>query len=223
MEYIPQIISIAIGLVILYLTAYLKKRADNIATKRDIEEITEKIETVKAKLQIDTKGAIDFKTNRRQTLLEFYDAFVYWYDIVLDLTNSNLDEDHLKEIKDYDKKIDEAYSDQIIKHRRLNLYIPDDHELLNLTEEMISLGIKIEGLVRRFIGKIYFDYEKLSEYYAYLDSGVNVQQNALDAVNMRISELEKDLASNEEIIRLENDKNIMSFIKLSQKYIRIDL
>ncbi len=223
MEYLYQILIIAIGLILIYLTSYVKKRADNIATKKDIEEITEKIETVKAKLQIDTKGAIDFKTDQRQALLEFYDAFVYWYDVVLDLANSNLDQDHLEEIKNYDNKIDDAYSKLIIKERRLDLYLSSDKELLQLTGDLISTGINIEGFVRDFLVNAYFEYEELNEYYSHLDSGNDINKQAMNEIHTRIISLEAELANKEDIVRKEVDFKLTTFVTLTQKYIRIDV
>lgn len=223
MEYIPHITSIIIGLVTLYLCNYLKKSADNAATKKDIEEITKKIETVKAKLQIDTKGAIDFKTNRRQTILEFYDAFIFWYDVVLDLANSNLDEDHLIELKNYENKIDNAYSQLTIKNRRLNVYVSEDTELINLTTEMVSLGIKLEGFVRTFVIEVYPYFEDLNEYESMFRSGVNVNHESINKIHKQIEQLENKLEKDEEKIREKIDEKLKSFIDIIKNYIKIDI
>ena len=47
----PYILLILIGGVIVYFRAYLKKKGENLATKEDIEEITTKVESIKASFQ----------------------------------------------------------------------------------------------------------------------------------------------------------------------------
>lgn len=47
----PLILPILIGGVILYFRSYLKKKGENLATKEDIEEITTKVESIKASFQ----------------------------------------------------------------------------------------------------------------------------------------------------------------------------
>ena len=47
----PLILLILIGVVTLYFISYLKKKAEDLATKEDIEEITTKVESIKASFQ----------------------------------------------------------------------------------------------------------------------------------------------------------------------------
>ena len=223
MKFTIEIISIIVGILVLLLNSYIIKKAQNIATKEDIKDITEKIETVKSKLQIETKGIIDFKAEQKQALLNFYDSFIYWYEVILDLNNTELDEDHLDDFKTYQNKITESYSKLIINEYRLQLYLANDDELLNLAHQIICNGIQLEGIVKLHLTSIYFNYEELNEYFINLEENDVIDEIKYTKIVTEIYKKEKELEIKELEIRKIIDYQLEVFIELAIKFIKIEL
>jgi hypothetical protein len=76
-------IILAIGLFILYWKSYLTESAKNKAIKKDIEEITEKIETIKNEINISTQRKLDYLIEKNKSAINFLDAISVWADFHL--------------------------------------------------------------------------------------------------------------------------------------------
>ncbi|HAS8570385.1 TPA: hypothetical protein I7778_22145, partial [Vibrio vulnificus] len=68
------VIAFLFGLLVKsFLPNYVKKKAENLATKEDIKNITEKIELVKSQVEINTDAHKSYVSERKSALLRFYD------------------------------------------------------------------------------------------------------------------------------------------------------
>ena len=67
-------IGLLLGLAIAYATAYLRKRGENLATKRDIDEITRLVEGVKTEFHVLAQREISTLDRRYEALMTFFDA-----------------------------------------------------------------------------------------------------------------------------------------------------
>jgi hypothetical protein len=223
MEYLLLILNSFLSIVAIFIAGYVKKRADNIATKKDIQSITEKIETVKAKLQIDTKGTIDFKSDQRATVLNFYDSFVNWFYVVLKLENVTVDEENIEEIKKYQTKIDNAYTSLILNERRMYLYLSDDEDIQRTALCLIEEGIKEEKIVRDFLTGIYYEYEDLYHYHKILKEGGQIYPIDLSKLNEKIDSQWKAMEDKCDLIDEKVDPILEKYITLAKKYIKVDI
>jgi hypothetical protein len=121
-------IFILIALIIAYfmvknlLPTYFSEKGKNIATKEDIEEITEKVKTVESSINILTGNIIDYNSLKRNYILEYFGAFNNWQNTI-----SNNDVDYSSDCKEINKK-------------RLELILEAKH-LYNLKEGEIELFI----------------------------------------------------------------------------------
>lgn len=220
MEIVTLIINAFVLAVAGMAIAFYKTKGVNFATKQDIAGITQKVEEVKAKLQISTKSEMDFKSAQRQTVLNFYDSFIYWYQIVLELSNSNLDEDRIKEIEEYDDKINDAYKKVVIAEWRLELYLSNDDDLLNVANKLLSSGVAIETQTSKFLFTIHSIYENLNELHNAQQSGAKVKSELIKILNENsVNEWNKIYQA-----KNENDKKVEDimeeFIKIATKYLK---
>jgi len=85
---ILTIILIASSITLSFLYAYVKKKGDNIATKDDIQKLTEITEKVKNELNLLHDSKLSFQTLRRQAIIEYHSIFLKWMNYVSSLTIS---------------------------------------------------------------------------------------------------------------------------------------
>jgi len=200
--------------------SFYKKKGENIATKADIDEITNKIEGIKSKLQVATKSEMDFKSDQRQAVLAFYDAVVYWYDDVLELSNTNLDCTRMKEIETYEDKIDEAYRKVVVTARRLELYMPEDTDLLKISTKLSSTGLKIVKPTSLFLLTIHEIYTELNEYYAVASSGVNINIKRLNELEQKDEEEWNKIYAAKGKVDEEMDDLMEEYIRVATTYLK---
>lgn len=222
-QYIQIGLQAVLIIVVIYLAffkSYLKQKGKNLATKEDISGITREIEKVKSELQVTTKNEIDFKADQRKAVLEFYDSFVYWYEVVLELSNSNLDADRMKEIEQYGDRIDDAYKNVVINARRLELYISEDENLLECASRLVSAGLAVEGPTSKFLIKIHQIYCNSNEYDTMMANGVAVREEALAAVEDAEKKAWEKIYAEKEKMDEQVDDLMEHYIDAAKKYLR---
>ena len=72
-QIIIEIIIVIIGLYLAFFKAYFKEKGKNLATKEDITEITQKIETVKNEIYFNTQSKLSLTTEERNALVNYYE------------------------------------------------------------------------------------------------------------------------------------------------------
>ncbi len=80
---ILDLIIISLVLYFIFWKSYLNERGKNLATKRDIETITRKIETVKNEIGIYSQQKLSYISDRRKVALEFLSSISIWIDFTL--------------------------------------------------------------------------------------------------------------------------------------------
>ncbi|MFC1587573.1 hypothetical protein ACFL54_04610 [Planctomycetota bacterium] len=100
MEYLDTVIFICLGLYVLYIQSYIKKKGKNLATKEDIAEITRISEGIKSSFSLFADNKNRLSENEYKAIVEFYEDstnllmnFVYF-----DIMNYDLEDDE-KDIK----------------------------------------------------------------------------------------------------------------------------
>lgn len=74
-QIILEAVIIILGLYLALFKSYFQEKGKNIATKEDIEEITEKVETIKHNLLFGTQSKINLKNEERNSLVSCYEFF----------------------------------------------------------------------------------------------------------------------------------------------------
>ena len=76
-------IIIIIGLYFIFWKSYIAEKGKNLATKKDIEEITNKIETVKNEVSFRSQRKHEYINDRKKSAIDFLNSISVWLDFTL--------------------------------------------------------------------------------------------------------------------------------------------
>jgi hypothetical protein len=105
---------------------YVKKKAENLATKEDIKDITKKIESVKSKVEINTDAHKSYISERKLALLKFYDEISSFHYELMAVNFGDFPMDSGKSLYDYQTKYYKAVAEILKSYQRLVIYLPND-------------------------------------------------------------------------------------------------
>jgi hypothetical protein len=155
-EIVLQIFIIIIGLYLAMFKSYFTEKGKNIATNEDIEELTNKVESVKqkfleknaslkSKLDLLTNLQIGHKNDERNALTEFHKSISNWIDVLTSSSFGLIDDYDNEEIA---KKIFEnemIYKNVQASQSLLIIYI-DDKDLHSIIHNLkINVLEKLSG------------------------------------------------------------------------------
>lgn len=157
MQTFPEnILNIAIPLILLgagyYLKRYLTKKAENIATKEDIGEITDQIETIRKEHQSELeilKATLKLQTSQQESLLEaqrvallaFFESTVSIITGKLDFPIQLTDSIDYNFLLEHERTVLRSFSDLQVAYFRLHLYAGYYTELNKLARQVIDRAI----------------------------------------------------------------------------------
>ncbi|RKE77849.1 hypothetical protein [Chryseobacterium sp. AG363] len=144
---ISTVVPILITLILFYLIknyfpAYFTEKGKNVATKEDIEEITEKIKTVESKINIQTSGKIDYNSLKRKVILDYFGVYNHWERLVA-LSEANYENDC--DIKNalIIEKLYEAKFNYNLKEGEIEVFISED-SFYNARKDLTITLLKLQ-------------------------------------------------------------------------------
>lgn len=148
---ILDIIIILLGLYWIFIKSYLTEKGKNLATKEDIKEITDKVESVKLdylKLFEDYKRQLNYKNELEKTLInpkftEIYKLVTSTKEIIFKRQNNLAGEEVMNELFDNIREIITTIPTQVQLKERLN------EELVALADWNNDFVSYIEDLKRK--------------------------------------------------------------------------
>ncbi len=207
---------VLIGLCVLYLAftnAFIKRKANNLADKQDIADITREIELVKStftaeneklksRLQVIQNNQIQHLTNARTSVLDFFEDWSVWLNNSLNATKINgYTKFNYHTLKSQINLIDESYAKASLRCDRLELLIDDGRivvgayslvrETLKYQEWVVLLLVSLESL---------FDNQKY-----FYDKFVKLAENPTANAHELKRIADEDIKLNERIKTCVND------------------
>ncbi len=150
-----SVIAFLIGLIVKsYLPAYFSKKGENLATKEDVEEITDKIESVKSVIEIEKSSHLDFIADRKDVLLSFYDEVTTCQYELMAVNFGDFPFDEGKSLYDYQVRFYESVADILKSYQRLVIYLQPNSELLAFANNITISVIECRKVVKENFGKI---------------------------------------------------------------------
>lgn len=139
-------IILGIGLYILYWRSYINEKGKNRAIKKDIEEITKKIETIKNETSINALLKQDYFNDKKKSALNFLDSISIWTDLYLrpldyivnNHTDVNLIKQLISDLKKHGAEANTAYW-------KLKIYY-EDADFLSISDKLFNSCKKIHNL-----------------------------------------------------------------------------
>ncbi|NOQ24046.1 MAG: hypothetical protein GQ564_01680 [Bacteroidales bacterium] len=141
----------------------MTKKAENLATKEDISEITKKIEEVKSDFYLRRENEIAWIKEKKLLLLKYCDnLFTLQEDLSKlrsKLLKSGNNPDGYRELQIYYNTKFEKFK---LSHWHLQLYEPGE-DLNNLCDKLMSLMINLKNSANRYLNGRTFYYNKHKE------------------------------------------------------------
>ncbi|MDO5615971.1 MAG: hypothetical protein Q4G16_07265 [Cruoricaptor ignavus] len=148
-----QIILILIALYLALFKSYFQEKGKNIATKEDIEEITQKVEKIKNDLTYSTQTKISLKSEEKKSLIEYYEKYYQFQNYLSDITLIGIHENNQEKIRDIEERIDQLKSDFDMASAKLELLI-NNKDFIQKSRELKLHTIKYQGVVNEYIGNV---------------------------------------------------------------------
>ncbi|WP_163341165.1 hypothetical protein [Desulfopila sp. IMCC35008] len=153
MEYPFQIIILVIGVIVgfflkSYLPSYFKKKAENLATKEDIEHITELVENIKSQSEVTTKAYINYTNLKQRVLIEYYDVVTRFNYQFLAVNFGDFPFDKGESLYQYQKDFYKTVTDILLAYQRLVIYLEPDDKLLSLSEQIVKITLDANKVLK---------------------------------------------------------------------------
>lgn len=203
-----HIISTTVIIIALFLQKYFSRKAENLADKEDIEELTEKVESIRSKFDADVEKLkselgissqlkLTFINEEINAIINAHNSLSNWAINLYDL--STQDFYTIERINDIMLDTSDKLKLANMSLSKLELYC-DDYELISVLYDFRNLvKTKISGITIRFLLKyksILFqgDYikEKMSDYDLYKsksDEGIELYDNYLNELSKHTSDI----------------------------------
>ncbi|MBX2905313.1 MAG: hypothetical protein KF744_04695 [Taibaiella sp.] len=137
-QLILESLLILLGLYMAFVKSYVQEKGKNLATKQDIEGITQKVESVKTEFQVLSHSRTTINQEKRNSFLKYYDSYFSWLNIVLDSTYGSIDQFKNEEIEKHQSRLNSMYLDMCNSEARMQLW-NDNIELLSIAD-----AVKVE-------------------------------------------------------------------------------
>lgn len=153
-----------------YWPKYFEAKGTNQATKEDIGEITEIVETIKsdllqqnellkAQLSFKNQHRLNLKTAEREAIFDFNKRISAWLFSIMRFTFSGYNLDNYKDLKIMSGEFSKRQYECDLAEAHLVLFM-HDKEFLELKRDLIISIIELEGIVESYMHKIYSVYSK---------------------------------------------------------------
>lgn len=152
-------ITLQIGTVLLifylaFVKSYFQERGRILATKKDIDEITEKVEKVKSDIGILTHKKITLSTEKQNALIDFNNKYSAWFKYIMHVSLNSYTELADNYILKVTERLDQLFYDLIISEARVEVFFNTDDELINKKGKMILKTIELSNILREYLNKV---------------------------------------------------------------------
>jgi hypothetical protein len=176
-----------------YFQSYLSETAKSNVQKRDIEELTQKVESIKAiyskeneliKYQLNQLLALkgQHRNEERNALMKFHASYIHWIYLLQGINLSDYDRINIDQLLEKKLSLNDYFYD--IQVTRANvLLIVNNEEIINCTYDMIQGLITYKSFIESNLLSLQFlltDNKSLIEEFLKLNNNERVKMNLLE-------------------------------------------
>ena len=172
-----------------YLISYFERKAQNFADKKDIAQITEKVENIKSQyamtlallntnLSLASKGIESFESETFKSYVAFHQACSYILNDLANIDFTTLNITNMDFLKGYNKAVMDSYKRLRIAKANHDLF-NDNEEIRLKAIEFYKACVTYISEINLLLSKITFSIESVSDYnMKMLDYTINKLDNA---------------------------------------------
>ncbi|MEO4005480.1 hypothetical protein [Flavobacterium sp. CAU 1735] len=220
-EIILDIILILIGLYLALFKSYFQEKGKNIATSEDIENLTEKVESVKSSfnekmeylksdLNFKNQNRISVKAYEREALLNINEKYAEWLNALMNLSFSVLTIKNYNQLEVYFSELKKCKIEYENAEAKLHIFMHDE-ELMRVKGDCYKVTLNLEYIAKQATNKLVTEFQIMDIHFSN-----NIPKNK-EETEIRTKEYEKALMNVGNVINdFYNDRNNL-FEKLHPK------
>ena len=174
-QIILEVSAVLLGLYLALFKSYFEERGKILATKKDIDLITEKVERVKSEIEILTHKKISLSTEKQSALIDFNAKYSAWLNYLMHVSMTN----NVTTAENYISKVTETSSqlfyDYIISEARVDVFFNNDHNLINFKDEIKIKTIELSNILDMYLIKAGVEVKCLAIVEDYTDHGKKME------------------------------------------------
>ena len=145
-----QLLLIVAGFILikLYLSSYLKKKGENLATKEDVRFITSQVETIRIGMEADSARSLEHEYKCNDQLVIYYDYITEFYYEFMLVNFGDFPPDDGKSLFDYQLKFGRKAVDILKQYQRLVIYLEANDTLLIEGRKASELALESETVMK---------------------------------------------------------------------------
>lgn len=116
--------------------SFIQEKGKNLATKKDIQEITTKIETVKSEVGILTHKKINLSDEKQKTLIDLTIKYSIWLKFIMQTEISDYPTCSENYYNLITKMLNDLYFDYLAEQAKVDIYFNSDFEIIEMKDEL---------------------------------------------------------------------------------------
>lgn len=190
---------IALPFIGSYLGSYSKKKGENLATKEDIDEITNKIESVKAEIHLSKELEKQYLDKKLDLLIIFFDHISEFYYELLSVNFGNFPNDEGKSLHEYQVNFYKTVAEIAKSYQRLVIFISPGSEILHHAEKITNAVISSRQIFKRRFSRV--KNTNFSEFSAYKSGNANSIASAIEQSDLANSQFWNEMRPTVEVFK----------------------
>ncbi|EOX1521339.1 hypothetical protein ACPDZS_003654 [Vibrio cholerae] len=190
-----QLFIIAAGFVVmkLYLSSYLKKKGENLATKEDVRLITSQVEAVRIEMEADSARVLEHENKCNEQLVTYYDYLTEFYYEFMLVNFGDFPPDDGQSLFEYQLKFGRKAVDILKQYQRLVIYLEANNEILLEGRNLSELALRSEEVMKAKITSV--KRALIAERKAYITSDVDMDSyySAVDETDVAVKEFNMNM------------------------------
>lgn len=165
-----QILLFILVLYAIFFKEYFKKKGANLADKEDIQNITEKIESVKkvftddseklkTTLKLLSEKQLQINNDQKDAIITFFDSYSKWINVgLLQIKVNMYFRNTIDNLRQREDLIDSLYTETTMKQSRLILLV-DNEEIVKLSHNLMITTLEFNNWVKTILIKLRLNLE----------------------------------------------------------------
>lgn len=158
-QLVLEIIIVIIGFYLALFKSYFQEKGKNLATKEDVEEITQLVEKIKNQIHYNTQSELSLRTEERNALVNYYDSYNYWLRTVMNIHPNVIWEDNDEKLTEFRATLYDAKFKYDLAEGRKDIFV-NNQKLVEHMNHLKTKTLEIQCLVLNKICDLeYLSYE----------------------------------------------------------------
>lgn len=118
-----EVLVLLLLLYIAFLKSYFQEKGKNLATKEDVQEITELVESVKSQLEYSLQAKLSLRNLEREALVDYFSKYYVWQAAILNFGSVCIGEEEIRELEEARNQLNLLKTDFDLATGKMELFV----------------------------------------------------------------------------------------------------